>query len=238
MTQNGSAKEHVRGLYGRQKGKKLGPYQRELMDNYAPRFALNTLRQIDLKSEFQNQHTEFQLEIGFGGGEHIAHLATLNPHIGYLACEPFENGVAKLVRRCIENNINNIKIHQGNAMDIVALLPDQCLSRIYILYPDPWPKWRHRKRRIINVDHLQQCARILKDGSELRFATDIDDYSAWTLQRILKNQLFKWNVKSPHDWLQPWPDWVRTRYEEKAINEQRQPAYYRFIKYSVSATAP
>lgn len=230
MAMEATDKPLVHGLYGRQKGKRLGVYQSDLMQNHAQNFALDIKNISNGTDVFFKSYENFQMEIGFGGGEHIAHIAKLNPTIGYIACEPFENGVAKLIRACVETQIHNIKIYQGNTMDVVRVLPDQFLSRLYILYPDPWPKWRHRKRRIISDDHIKQFARILKSGSELRFATDIDDYSAWTLNRMAKAQLFAWQPRSAHDWLTPWDQWVQTRYEQKAVREKRTPAYYRFVK--------
>ncbi|MGE0845348.1 MAG: tRNA (guanosine(46)-N7)-methyltransferase TrmB, partial [Flavobacteriaceae bacterium] len=168
------------------------------------------------------------LEIGFGGGEHLAYRAVARPATLHLGCEPFENGVASLLARIDAEGISNIRLHCGDARETLAMLPDAALRRIDILYPDPWPKRRHRKRRFFGPDTLSLMARCLKPGGEVRFATDIDNYAAWTLARIAADPAFEWEAQGPADWLEPWEGWPGTRYEAKAKRAGRVPSYLTF----------
>ena len=168
------------------------------------------------------------LEIGFGGGEHLTAIAQANPQIGFIGCEGFENGVAKILHVIEEHRIGNIRLHPADALDLLPLLPSASIGRLYVLYPDPWPKVRQRKRRIISPAFIEHAARILKPGALFRFATDIDDYSAWTLARMLKSRDFVWLANSSDDWTKSWDGWTRTRYEAKALREDRNPAYLTF----------
>jgi tRNA (guanine-N7-)-methyltransferase len=171
-----------------------------------------------------------RLEIGFGGGEHLAHEALAHPDVDFIGCEPFENGVAKLMALVEEHAIGNVRVHCGDARDVIDALPDGSLDRVAILYPDPWPKLRHRKRRFVSDATLRAIARVLSPGAELRFATDIDDYAGWTLARVLRSDDFEWKAKRAEDWLTPWAGWPGTRYEAKAIREGRRPVYLTFIR--------
>ncbi len=170
------------------------------------------------------------LEIGFGGGEHLASDAQAHPRILFIGCEPFVNGVAKLVSTIDEKTIQNILIHDGDALEILRALPDASLGRVTILYPDPWPKFGQRKRRFISPETIQQMARTLRDGEEVRFATDIDDYSGWTLARFQASESFDWKAREAKDWTTPWAGWPGTRYEAKAFREGRTPAYLTFVR--------
>jgi tRNA (guanine-N7-)-methyltransferase len=127
-----------------------------------------------------------------------------------------------------QQKLDNIRIWNEDALDLVRRLPKSCLARVYILYPDPWPKWRQRKRRIISDENLQALARVMQQGAELRFATDIDDYSAWALERVMRSPDFIWRAEKQDDWLHPWEGWPSTRYETKALREGRKPAYLTF----------
>ena len=218
------------GLYGRQKGKRLGVFQKTLMEQKLPQLIYDVNTPADLKKVFGETCTEYFLEIGFGGGEHLAALAKANPRVGFIGCEPFENGVAKLVKAIEEFSLKNVRIYQGSATNVIAQLPDQALSRVYLLYPDPWPKRRHRKRRFVSDEKLTDLARVLKTEGELRFATDIDDYAGWTLARVARSTCFSWLPLNSSDWTVPWFDWTQTRYERKAISENRKPAYFKFIR--------
>jgi tRNA (guanine-N7-)-methyltransferase len=211
-------------LYGRSKGKALRKHQATLVAELLPRLSL------DLSQPPAPFTRETHLEIGFGGGEHLIAAATENPEVDFIGCEPFINGVAKLLARIDERGLTNIRLHQGDAADVLDWLPADCLSRVYLFYPDPWPKRRHRKRRFIARDNLDRLARAMRAGAELRFATDIDDYAAWTLARIRAHPAFGWRARRGFDWLAPWRGWTRTKYEAKAMAQDRNPVYLTFVR--------
>lgn len=218
-----------RQLYGRSKGKALRAAQAARIEDLLPPLTIP----LDRLSQgpaalFARPVREVRLEIGFGGGEHLATQARLNPDIGYLGVEPFLNGVAKLLAAIEADNLDNIRLLRGDGRDVLAALPAGSIARIDLLYPDPWPKRRQRKRRIVDGGFLDAVARVLRPGGEFRFATDIDDYAGWTLSRLLPRRDFEWLARVASDWNDPWPDWHRTRYEEKAIREGRIPGYFRF----------
>jgi tRNA (guanine-N7-)-methyltransferase len=171
---------------------------------------------------------EVWLEIGFGGGEHLLAMAERHPHIGFVGCEPFINGAVKLLSAIEQRQIRNIRIHDGDAVDLIRLLPENSVDRIYLLYPDPWPKRRHNKRRFVSAERLASLARILKPGGMFRFASDIDDYVGWTQALTRQTGSFRWVAARADDWRLPWDGWVRTRYEQKAIREGRIPSYLTF----------
>ena len=166
------------------------------------------------------------LEIGFGGGEHLAHQAALNPTINYIGAEPFLNGVAKILAEIEALKLTNLRIHYGDARPLLEALPAESFERIYLLYPDPWPKLKQKKRRFVNPVNLAHFARILKPSGQFWFASDIDDYVAWTREHVAASNLFT----EQGDPEQPFENWTRTRYEAKAIREGRGQNYLRFIK--------
>jgi tRNA (guanine-N7-)-methyltransferase len=214
-----------RRLYGRSKGKALRPHQNELIADLLPQLA------IDLTAPLgPRDGRELRLEIGFGGGEHLIEAAAAEPDVDFIGCEPFINGMARLLSRIEAQGLQNIRLHRGDAADVLDRLPDACLSRIYLLYPDPWPKRRHRKRRFVSTNNLDRLSRTLLSGAELRFATDIDDYACWTLARLRARPDFFWRANVAQDWLSPWTSWTRTKYEGKAIAAGRRPAYLTFIR--------
>lgn len=218
-----------RQLYGRAKGKALRPAQSQRIENLLPKIAIDLER---LKSGpaglFAFKPRGIILEIGFGGGEHLAAMAQASPELGFLGVEPFLNGVAKLLGQIETEKLENIRLLRGDARHVLANLPDQSLEQAYLLYPDPWPKRRQRKRRIVDAGVLDELARVIRPGGEFRFASDIDDYVGWTLARVLPHPAFEWLAKEATDWLNPWDGWHRTRYEEKALREGRVPSYLRF----------
>ncbi len=162
---------------------------------------------------------EVVLEIGFGGGEHLVAQASARPDARFIGVEPFINGVASCLRHVEEANVANVRIHNGDARDVIARLPDASLDRVYILFPDPWPKVRHHKRRLIQPDFLGELARVMKPGAELRFATDWANYAAWALEHITRDARFIWFAESAADWRAPWPGHVTTRYEAKKLGD-------------------
>ena len=172
---------------------------------------------------------EVWLEIGFGGGEHMAAQAALRRDVLILGAEPFQNGVASALRHIDEAGLNNVRVHDGDVRDMMARLPDGCLDRVFILFPDPWPKARHNKRRLVNEDLLAELARLMKPGATLRFATDWADYADWTLERVLKSGAFVWPALAPDDWRLPPPDHITTRYEQKGLGDCA-PVFLDFVR--------
>jgi tRNA (guanine-N7-)-methyltransferase len=230
---NGVPEEFRRKLtsFGRRKGKTLRTHHRGLMDNELPRFEIapEALRD-NVYAPFGRTFNELWLEVGFGGGEHLAADAKLHGDVAFIGCEPFQNGVAKLLALIEERGLENVRIYPGDAREIMTALPPQSVSRVNILYPDPWPKLRQKKRRFVSDENIAALGRIMKPGAVLRFATDIDDYSAWALARIMRSRLFDWPAASDREWLSPWDGWTSTRYEQKAIREGRKPVYLTFIR--------
>ena len=171
---------------------------------------------LELSSLFPEAQ-EYWLEIGFGGGEHLAHQAALYPHAGIIGCEPYINGMAHLLGRVRDQKLHNIRVYNDDARLLIDKLPEHSISKVFILYPDPWPKVRHHKRRLVSQSTLDMLARIMKPGAELRLATDDADYCTWMLERLQSHPAFEWQAKTCEDWLNPWSDWIPTRYEEKAL---------------------
>jgi len=217
-----------RALYGRSKGKALRSYHARLVEDLLPRLEIDPAGLKRGEPAFGPGFRELRLEIGFGGGEHLAARAREAPDVAFIGCEPFINGVAKLLAVVDAEKLANIRIRAGDARELVGALPPGCLSRIYILYPDPWPKRRQNKRRLIGPQTLAELARVLAPGGEVRFATDIDDYAGWTLQRFLASPDFEWLAGEADDWRRPWQDWEPTRYEVKARSEGRPSCYLTF----------
>ncbi len=218
-----------RHVYGRRQGHKLHPRQARMVDEMLP--ALRVPHSIqDPHALFDFQPEALVLEIGFGGGEYLARQAVLHPKIGFIGCEPFVNGVAKLLTAIDAQRINNIRIHDNDARDLMEGLLNNCLEQIYLLYPDPWPKTRHHKRRFVSKENLHQFFRLLKPGGKLMVASDIPDYILWTLSHIRAHGGFDWHAKNANDWRLPPLDWPSTRYEQKAIQEGRTPTYLHFIR--------
>jgi tRNA (guanine-N7-)-methyltransferase len=218
-------------LYGRSKGKALRAAQAARIEGLLPDLTISLDRLAEgPTSLFPQPVREIRLEIGFGGGEHLAAQARHHPEIGYLGIEPFLNGVAKALAAIEADGLDNIRLLRGDGRVVLAALPEASIARIDLLYPDPWPKRRQRKRRIVDPAFLDAVVRALCPGGEFRFATDIDDYAGWTLARILPRQDLVWLADAAKDWSEPWDGWHRTRYEEKALREGRIPGYFRFRK--------
>jgi tRNA (guanine-N7-)-methyltransferase len=195
-----------------------------------PKLALDLSKPApaDLRSLFDVPVEELRLEIGFGGGEHLTAQAQANPRTGFIGIEPFVNGMAKALTAIEQHGLRNIRLSSGDATQLIDWLPAGTLARIDLLYPDPWPKRRHWKRRFVQDQSLKRLARLLRTGGEFRFATDVADYAAWTLARVLRSPDFAWTAEAADDWRKPWPDFSGTRYEAKAKREGRAPAYFIF----------
>lgn len=217
-------------LRGRRVGKPLSGYQRELMEVLLPQLAVDPSRPIDPASLFNAVQSDLHLEIGFGGGEHLLAVAKREPTVGFIGCEPYVNGTARALADLATADLDNIRLHCGDAGEVIDALPAACLGRVYLFYPDPWPKRRQQKRRFVSDDVLTRLARVMRSGAELRFATDIDDYCGWTLARLLRSPDFRWTAAKAKDWQQPWPHWVRTRYETKAFAEGRRGCYITAVR--------
>jgi tRNA (guanine-N7-)-methyltransferase len=210
----------------------LKPRQAALFDTLLPRVALDLAQPApaDLRALFAQPLDTVRLEIGFGGAEHLIAQAQALPTTGFIGTDAFINGVAKALVAIDAHKLSNVRLYFGDASELIDWLPAGALSRIDLLYPDPWPKRRHWKRRFVQDDNLKRLARILNSGGELRFATDIADYAAYALARVLRSPDFVWTAEQASDWRKPWPDFAGTRYEAKAKREGRTPAYFIFRK--------
>lgn len=222
-----------RNFYGRIHGKTLNQaqkdYLQEDLDALSPGavgWDVNPGRQpLDMAARFQAKPV--WLEIGFGGGEHMVHMAGANPDVEMIGCEPFMNGVAMLLGKIRRLGTQNVSVYPGDVRDLFDVLPDASVARAFLLYPDPWPKKRHHRRRFVTPEHLQPLARVLQPGAIFRVATDIPDYVRQTLIEVPRHG-FEWLAETADDWRQPWGDWISTRYEQKALREGRTPHYLTF----------
>ncbi len=208
--------------FGRRKGRRLRSHAQELMEDLLPK--------IQLVAGNVWTPAPTWLEIGFGGGEHLAHIAGLHPDISMVGCEPYMNGISGLLKHIEVTHSQNIRVYNDDVRLLLDTMPDAYLERVYILYPDPWPKARHYKRRLIQKPLLDALARVMKPNAELRIATDWDDYATWILERLLPHPAFTWQAEKATDWVQPWEEWIPTRYEQKARREGRTTSYLRFVK--------
>ncbi len=217
-------------FFGRRKSKGLSPKAEQRFEEFFPTLRLDPTSPAPASAGefFSHQPEQVILEIGFGGGEHILHQATTNPQNGYIGVEPFVNSMAKALRTIEDNEIGNIRLYDEDAVEILDWLPEESIDRIDLLYPDPWPKMRHWKRRFVNQKNLDRFARVLKPCGVFHFASDIDTYINWTLQHCDEHPAFDWQASSAQDWHTPYENWIRTRYEAKAIREGRTPCYLRF----------
>ena len=219
-------------FFGRRKGKRLRRHQAELLETLLPRLALDlsSPAPADLRALYATPVEAVRLEIGFGGGEHLIAEAARNPHHGFIGVEPFVNGMAKALAAIETQQLGNIRLHMGDATDVLAWLPPASLARVDLMYPDPWPKRRHWKRRFVQDRSVAAIARVLRSGGEFRFASDIADYTGWMLVRLLRSSDFAWLAESADDWRKPWPHFDSTRYEAKAVREGRMSCYLTFLR--------
>jgi len=219
-------------FYGRRKGHPLRKGQAHLMQDVLPQLALDLAQPApaDLRILFSPAVSGVRLEIGFGGGENLLFEARQNSGIGHIGCDVYLNGVAKCVAMLAEEKFSNVRVHHGDAQPLLDWLPEGALDRLDILYPDPWPKRRHWKRRFISDERVKKIARVVKPGGMVRFATDIPHYAEWALIRFARSGRFQWTAERARDWLEPWPGFAGTRYEAKAMREGRKPAYFSFVR--------
>ena len=224
-----------RNFYGRFRGKGLRKSQVAYLDEDLAKLSPGAVSwednpdrtPLDLDKMFDGKRV--WLEIGFGGGEHLVHQAQTHPEVGIIGCEPYINGVAMLLGKIRDAGVTNLRVFPGDARDLFDVLPDGSLEKAFLLYPDPWPKKRHHRRRFVTPEHLEPLHSALAPGAEFRVATDIPDYVRQTLIEVPKAG-FDWLAERPGDWRHPWEDWYSTRYEMKALREGRMPHYMTFRK--------
>jgi tRNA (guanine-N7-)-methyltransferase len=216
-------------VHGRRRGRKLRLGQQDLLQTGLDRWSvgLDTLESPGIAALFGAAPRELWLEVGFGGGEHIAWQARHNPDIGLIGCEVFQNGLVSLLGHIREDGIENIRIVPDDARRVIELLPDASIDRAFVLFPDPWPKSRHHKRRFVGAEALDQFARIMRDGSELRLATDDVAYLRVMLATACDHPAFDWIARRPGDWQKRPDDWPETRYEAKGVAAGRPPTFLR-----------
>lgn len=224
--------EYRNRLYGRRRGRPLRKGRQRVRDALLPRLAvaLPAWGPLDPFSLFPFRPEAVWLEIGFGGGEHLVAQAVRQPEIGFIGCELFENGVARLLGELSDRGLVNVRIFTDDARLLLAVLPPASIGRVFILFPDPWPKVRHHKRRLVSRPVLDRLAAVMQDRAELRLATDDPGYLAWMLDHATGHPEFAWLARRPADWRGRPDDWPPTRYEEKAIAAGRSPAFLRFVR--------
>lgn len=217
-------------FFGRRKAKALSPKQEQRFAELFPRLRVDVTHPApaNLNALFPKTPQNIIMEIGFGGGEHLTHQARTNPKNRYFGVEPFVNSMAKALRTIDEDTIENIRLYGEDAVELLDWLPESSIDRVDLLYPDPWPKLRHWKRRFVNEINLTRISRVLKPGGKFHFASDIDTYINWTLQHCEKHPDFAWQASTKTDWCNPYKNWIQTRYEAKAVREGRTPCYLRF----------
>lgn len=219
---------HRRKLYGRRKGPRLSAHQQSLRASLLPELALALRAGAKPRAYFDVPVDDVWLEVGFGAGEHLLWQAEQHPNVGAIGAEPYISGIAKLLSKIAPMRTRNIRIHEGDARDVIDALPDASLGRVFILFPDPWPKTRHHKRRFVQSEMLDALARVMRPGAELRFASDDPGYFSWALERLSAHEGFAWTATSSRDWKTRAPNWPQTRYEAKALHGP--PRYLRFVR--------
>jgi tRNA (guanine-N7-)-methyltransferase len=219
-------------LYGRRRGRPLRPGQRRLKEELLPRLAISLPEhgRLDPRSLFPATVRDVWLEIGFGAGEHLAQQAEAHPEDGFIGSEVFEDGVVRLLGEVARRGLGNVRLFTDDARLLLAALPPASLGRVFILFPDPWPKRRHHKRRLVAPATLDLLAAAMTNGAELRLATDDRDYLAWMLEHTIAHPDFVWLARRPTDWRERPDDWPATRYEAKARAAGRIPAFLRFMR--------
>ena len=223
----------IRRLYGRRQGHKLRQGQAGLVEELLPEVSIPDDGDIDARSLFggdEGKVPPLELEIGFGAGEHLAAQAAAHPDHGFIGCEPFLNGVVGALGHIRDRKLANVRLHMGDALSVIERLPDAALSRVYLLHPDPWPKARHAKRRMINHGPLDLIAAKLKPGCEFRLGTDDPTYCRWAMMIMDQRRDFTWTARTADDFLVRPDDWPETRYERKARRHGHEVWYYRYVR--------
>ncbi|CAO3415099.1 tRNA (guanine(46)-N(7))-methyltransferase TrmB [Azospirillum doebereinerae] len=220
-------------LFGRRKGRPLRKRRTELLDTLLPTLEIPVPAagaRVDPHSLFAKPVRDVWLEVGFGSGHHLAWQAGQNPDVGVIGAEPFVNGVAALLGLVEDDRLDNVRVLPDDARPLLDALPDASIGRAFVLFADPWPKKRHNDRRFIGPENLPRLARVLKDGAELRLASDDMSLVRWMLEHTVKHPDFEWTARGPSDWRVRPADWPPTRYEEKAIAAGRKPVFLRFVR--------
>lgn len=234
--------------FGRNRGKSLRPYQQSLVDDLLPKIAfppsslrggeadaaIHDGRQAEvsglLRDARNDGYTQLALEIGFGGGEHLLAQAAHNPDTLFIGVEPYINGVAKCLAGIDKQNLGNIRLNTQDARLLIKALPDACLDAAFILFPDPWPKARHNKRRLVNLETLAMLARAQKPGARLLIASDHEDYCVWILEHLAATPHYRWTAEAQADWLTPPADWTETKYQRKTTAQGRPPHFFECVR--------
>ena len=219
----------IRRLYGRRQGHKLRQGQAALVEELLPQLSVPDTGPLDAATLFGGDRP-LHLEIGFGAGEHLAGQAAAHPDTGFIGCEPFLNGVVGALGHIRDGGLDNVRLHMGDALEVVERLPDASLSRVYLLHPDPWPKARHAKRRMVNHGPLDAIAAKLMPGGEFRLGTDDPTYCRWAMMVMNQRRDFSWLAGSAQDFLTRPADWPETRYERKARRQGHEVWYFRYAR--------
>lgn len=214
-----------RAFFGRRSGKKLHGGQQAVFDATLPDLEIKLNGRLDPRALFPDAE-KIIVEIGYGGGEHLALEAGRHARTGYIGCEVFTGGIGKMVQLVAAENLRNVRLFTDDAFKLLVELPDASLDEVYLLYPDPWPKTRHHKRRFVSPTTLKELARVIRPGGLFHFASDIEDYANWTLAHIVRTDEFSFSPGKPGSWHEPYEGWQATRYEQKARREGRLVSFY------------
>jgi tRNA (guanine-N7-)-methyltransferase len=227
---DGTPAEHRNRLYGRRKGRPLSPTRTALLARRLPELLVDPKQAppADPRSLFRVPVTTLRVEVGCGAGEHLIHEALSAPDVGFIGVEPFEQSLARMVAGIETAGLRNVRLYDGDAAVLLDWLPAAALDRVDVLFPDPWPKRRHWRRRFVSDANLARFVRILREGGTFRCASDIPAYVDWTLQHVMRRPELRWTARRADDWRKPWPGWPGTRYEAKAHRAGRTPAWLVF----------